>query len=86
MIIHSIISDVKFPDMKHYDMGKTGDMALYLAHCDFFPFKSIINSKLDTEKKTINFIWNMMTSLKCMTQFLSLWIEHLGLSHKINIK
>lgn len=47
MIIHSIDSDVKFPDMGHYDMGKAGDMALYLAHCDFFPFKSVIeNNKI----------------------------------------
>lgn len=47
MIIHSIDSDVKFPDMKHYDMSKAGEMALYLAHCDFFPFKSVIeNNKI----------------------------------------
>ena len=47
MIIHSIDSDVKFPDMKHYEMGKAGEMALYLAHCDFFPFKSVIeNNKI----------------------------------------
>lgn len=47
MIIHSIDSNVKFPDMGHYDMGKAGDMALYLAHCDFFPFKSVIeNNKI----------------------------------------
>ena len=31
--IYSINSDVKFPDMEHYDMGKASDMALYLAHC-----------------------------------------------------
>ena len=45
--IHSIDSNVKFPDMEHYDMGKVGDMALYLAHCDFYPFRSVIeNNKL----------------------------------------
>ena len=32
--IYSLNSDVKFPDMEHYDMGKVSDMALYLAHCD----------------------------------------------------
>lgn len=29
--IYSLNSDVKFPDMEHYDMGKASDMALYLA-------------------------------------------------------
>ncbi len=41
--IYSINSDVKFPDMEHYDMGKASDMALYLAHCDFYPFRPLIN-------------------------------------------
>lgn len=45
--IHSIDSNVKFPDMEHYDMGKTSEVALYLAHCDFFPFRSVIeNNKI----------------------------------------
>lgn len=44
MNIHSIDSNVKFPDMGHYDMHKVGDMALYIAHCDFFPFKSVIDN------------------------------------------
>lgn len=47
MIIHSIESDVKFPDMEYYDMHKPGEMALYLAHSDLFPFRSVIeNNKL----------------------------------------
>lgn len=47
MNIHSINSNVKFPDMEHYEMGKAGDMALYLAHCDFYPFRSVIeNNKI----------------------------------------
>lgn len=47
MDIHSIDSNVKFPDMEYYDMDKVGDMALYLAHCDFYPFKSVIeNNKI----------------------------------------
>ena len=47
MNIHSINSNVKFPDMEHNDMGKAGDMALYLAHCDFYPFRSVIeNNKI----------------------------------------
>jgi len=45
--IHSIDSNVKFPDMEHYDMAKASDMALYLAHCDFCPFRSVIeNNKI----------------------------------------
>lgn len=33
--------------MEHYDIGKPGDMALYLAHCDFYPFRSVIeNNKI----------------------------------------
>ena len=44
--IYSINSDVKFPDMEHYDMGKASDMALYLAHCDFYPFRPLINDFL----------------------------------------
>lgn len=44
--IYSLNSDVKFPDMEHYDMGKASDMALYLAHCDFYPFRSLINDFL----------------------------------------
>ena len=47
MNIHSIDSNVQFPDMEHYDMGKASDMALYLAHCDFYPFRSVIeNNKI----------------------------------------
>lgn len=43
----SIESDVKFPDMDCYDMNKHGEMALYLAHCDFYPFRSVIeNNKM----------------------------------------
>ena len=42
--IYSLNSDVKFPDMEHYDMGKASDMALYLAHCDFYPFRSVIEN------------------------------------------
>lgn len=45
--IHSIGSNVKFPNMEHYDLGKASDMALYLAHCDFYPFRSVIeNNKI----------------------------------------
>ena len=50
--IYSINSDVKFPDMEHYDMGKASDMALYLAHCDFYPFRPLINDFL---RKMANF-------------------------------
>lgn len=45
--IHSIDSNVKFPDKGYYNMGKAGEMALYLAHCDFYPFRSVIeNNKI----------------------------------------
>lgn len=38
---------VKFPSIDSYDISKPGEMALYLAHCDFFPFRSVIeNNKL----------------------------------------
>ena len=38
---------VNFPDMSKYQMNKLGDMALYLAHCDLYPFRSVIsNNKL----------------------------------------
>ena len=33
--IYSLNSDVKFPDMEHYDMGKASDMALYLVPLRF---------------------------------------------------
>lgn len=43
-------TNVKFPDMKHYEMSKPGEMALYLAHSDFYPFKSVIeNNKIATD-------------------------------------
>ena len=43
----SIESDVKFPSMENYDVSKPGEMALYLAHCDFYPFRSVIeNNKI----------------------------------------
>lgn len=45
--MNSIDSDVKFPDMEFYDMHKPGEMALYIAHSDFYPFRSVIeNNKL----------------------------------------
>lgn len=55
MDIHSIESEVKFPDMEYYDMSKAGEMALYLAHCDLLPFRSVIeNNKtsLDTIRQS----------------------------------
>lgn len=57
--IYSINSDVKFPDMEHYDMGKASDMALYLAHCDFYPFRSVIenNKKLLMQLMRATEIW-----------------------------
>ena len=36
---NSIEGNVLFPTIDGYDMYKAGDMALYLAHCDFYPFK-----------------------------------------------
>lgn len=42
-------TNVKFPDMAYYEMSKPGEMALYLAHSDFYPFKSVIeNNKIAT--------------------------------------
>ena len=40
---NSIEGNVLFPTIDGYDMHKAGDMALYLAHCDFYPFKSVID-------------------------------------------
>lgn len=43
-------SNVMFPDMEHYDISKPAEMALYFAHCDFYPFKSVIeNNKIATD-------------------------------------
>ena len=36
--------DVKFPDIGNYDLKKPGEMALYHAHSDFFPFRSVIET------------------------------------------
>lgn len=45
--MRNIESDVKFPSMEKYDVNKPGEMALYLAHCDFYPFRSVIeNNKI----------------------------------------
>ena len=44
MAINSISSDVKFPDMNFYNMSNPGEMALYLAHCDFYPFQSVLRN------------------------------------------
>ena len=50
MDFKSIDSNVKFPDISYYDMAKPGERALYLAHCDFYPFKSVIkNNKMALE-------------------------------------
>ena len=32
---------VNFPDMSKYQINKLGDMALYSAHCDLYPFRSV---------------------------------------------
>ena len=41
---------VQFPNIDNYDMNKPGEMALYLAYCDFLPFRSVIeNNKLAIE-------------------------------------
>lgn len=50
MNFQSIDSNVKFPDMSYYDMTKASGMALYLAHCDLYPFRSVIdNSKISLD-------------------------------------
>lgn len=36
--------DVKFPDIGNYDLKKPGEMALYHAHSDLLPFKSVIDT------------------------------------------
>lgn len=41
---NSIEGNVLFPTIDGYDMHKADDMALYLAHCDFYPFKSVIDN------------------------------------------
>lgn len=47
MNFQSIDSNVKFPDMSYYDMTKASEMALYLAHYDLYPFRSVIeNNKI----------------------------------------
>ena len=44
---NSIESNVLFPSMEKYDMDTPGGMALYLACCDFYPFRSVIeNNKI----------------------------------------
>ena len=38
---------VEFPDIGLYSMDIPGGMALYLAHCDFYPFRSVVeNNKI----------------------------------------
>ena len=50
---NSIEGNVLFPTIDGYDMYKAGDMALYLAHCDFYPFKSVIdNNKMSIDLVT----------------------------------
>lgn len=55
---NSIEGNVLFPTIDGYDMYKAGDMALYLAHCDFYPFKPIddIMSTMsyESEKKRLD--------------------------------
>ena len=56
---NSIEGNVLFPTIDGYDMHKADDMALYLAHCDFYPFKSVIdnnkveNISIDWDEKII---------------------------------
>lgn len=49
---NSIEGNVLFPTIDGYDMHKPGDMALYLAHCDFYPFKNVI----ENNKMAIDFV------------------------------
>lgn len=71
MVVHSINSDVKFPDMEYYDMKKAGDMALYLAHCDFFPFKSVIeNNKIALDAINKNY-WRLLKEAREQNDFVT---------------
>jgi len=36
--------EVKFPDMGAYNLEKAGEMALYHAHSDLYPFKTVIET------------------------------------------
>ena len=55
--MNSIDSGVKFPDIINYDINNPGSMALYLAHCDFYPFRSVIeNNKIALEAISDSYI------------------------------
>lgn len=56
--------DVKFPDIRNYDLKKPVEMALYHAHRDLLPFKSVI----DTTKVSLDAIsgYNHSTSNKAI--------------------
>lgn len=43
-IFNSMESDVLFPTIDACDMHTAGGLALYSAHCDFYPFKSMIEN------------------------------------------
>lgn len=47
-IFNSMESDVLFPTIDAYDMHTAGGLALYSTHCDFYPFKSVIENKKST--------------------------------------
>ena len=67
---NSIEGNVLFPTIDGYDMHKAGDMALYLAHCDFYPFKSvliIIQWRLILSQKRIE-IWRKKQEKKTILE------------------
>jgi len=43
-IFNSMESDVLFPTIDAYDIHTAGGLALYSVHCDFYPFKSVIEN------------------------------------------
>lgn len=43
-IFNSMESDVLFPTIDAYDIHTAGGLALYSAHCDFYPLKSVIEN------------------------------------------
>lgn len=42
--------NIEFPIIEEYDLTKAGEIALYHAHCDLYPFKGLI----ETTKEAIN--------------------------------
>jgi len=52
--------DIKMPDLNDYNISNPGEMALYHAYCDFYPFRSVLETINEAISSTVSVYGNQV--------------------------